>query len=199
MMKHFTILIAFLMMFGAQVSAQTGSMRCEIKDQKLLEISDGIPSSYSKYEGELSTGGKFSLIYTFSSEHETVEIKTVGGRENGPLNATLSYSLKTASTKTANRDARVLNALGGGIVSELLGRPVNFLEWRPDSIALGYIAESSLNLRRYYKSDWMGMYSSVRALRDGPITSHVITFDCKHETPDIFNDMFELALDKITE
>ena len=199
MTKHLTVLIAFLMMIGTPAVALTGSMRCEIKDQKLLEISDGIPSSYSKYEGELSTGGRFSLIYTFSSEHQTVEIKTTGGKENGPLNAERSFSLRTASTKTVNRRARVLYALGGGMMSEMVGRPVDFLEWRPDSINIGYIAESSLNLRRYYKSDWMGMYSSVTALRDSPIISHVITFDCKHNTPDRFQDMFELAQEIITE
>ena len=59
---------------------------------------------------------------------------------------------------------------------------------------MGNVGGDVLTLRRYYKSDWEGMFVQQGSAKGTPITVFNYSFDCKHSTKDNWLNIFDAII-----
>jgi hypothetical protein len=166
-----------------------GEMRCTIRDEVIKQMDDGKASSFSSYKDDLTVGGKFTLNYSINSEG-TFLIETEGPKQFSEFEHSFDISLLSNDT--------VLEADKKYNYIKALYAPIPFLyldvEIRKDQFQIGYVGESVLSMRRYYKSDWMAIYTMNTALTNSPIIAHTYSFNCTHSSNDKWADVFEKVM-----
>lgn len=174
--------------FGEIIS---GEMRCTIRDEVIKQMDDGKASSFSSYEDDLTVGDKFTLNYSINSEG-TFLIETKGPSDFSKFTHSLDVNLNNENTiLKSNREYNYTKAIYSPTPSLFINL---FAHIRKDQFKIGYVGESILSMRRYYKSDWMGVYTMNTALTDSPIRAHTYSFNCTHINNDKWADVFEKVM-----
>ena len=190
-MSKVILIGALLTSFSAFSFAQAieGTMRCVIKEQSIQQINDGKAASYSSYSGDLKVGDSFWLTYGLSNGN----VFKVDMGEGLERDSSFNLQLKVGVPKSK---AHIYVSEQTPYIS-IIDKPNDgafihtYLTLRKDMFELGYVGESILSLRRYYKDDWMGVYTQQTALLASPIIAHTYSFDCKHSTKDNYLEIFE--------
>ena len=156
--------------FDANKETIEGEMLCKITDQIIVEVEEGKPKRFSGYHNQPKVGDKLSLIYRTFGEQLKFQLKH-------PSNVYFDTNINAEKGEARFQVASFYDG------SELLKYFFARLTIRKDSlsfqkynIAGGY----SLELERYYKSDWGGIFTAIYMGEP-----QVITLDCRHRTDKI--------------
>lgn len=167
-------------------------MQCTIKDEVIKQMDDGKASSYKSYKNDLSVGDKFSLIYSIDS-NGTFRIETEGPKDFSDFKYNFYIALMSNDAViVANKKYKFTKALFA-FGKEYFG--YFFAEIRQNNFQIGAVNDMTLSMERYYKSDWMGIYTQNTNLSDTPITAHTYSFNCVHNSDDKWNEVFEKVMD----
>ena len=115
------------------------------------------------------------------------------------MNFLFSESFSFSKSNT-NRVTDLVVTDGKNRRVQVIYRPIkkafihSYMHLRENSITLGLAGSTQLDMRRYYKGDWMGMYTYATSLVASPITSLSYSFDCKHSSEDNWLEVFEALL-----
>ena len=196
-MKYYTFILSFCLILSTPVfSFEDGKMLCQIKGQKIMDMVDGKYQEFDRFKGDLSIGDTFYINYYYSEDGGgQFDINLKGGEDymsafSSRFNTIFAYK----GSRSINRKYSYIDQLNPSSTRDN-PHPKKFLHWRPDSITVGYIGQNILTLKRYYKSDWMGMLTTQTSLKNQPVTNHHVSFDCRHETQDKLEDFFYSALE----
>jgi len=182
--------------------AVEGTMSCIIQDTSLQQIQDGKAESFKGYKGGLEKGDSFSLSYSFLNNtisKNLFKLDTNRGDRKKDMNFLFSESFSFSKSNT-NRVTDLVVTDGKNRRVQVIYRPIkkafihSYMHLRENSITLGLAGSTQLDMRRYYKGDWMGMYTYATSLVASPITSLSYSFDCKHSSEDNWLEVFEALL-----
>jgi hypothetical protein len=188
MQKFFltSVLILLPLVSSAEVPLE-GTMKCNIKDQQILEIKDGVSKRYTNYEGDLKVGDNLLLKYGLSKSN-VFYLKSDRRFEDYPLsNFIIDLKFDTAKAVEVESYISTLKHLleDDGFLSTQMTMSA-------DEFEIGYVfGEGGLQFSRYYKSDWMGIFTYLSSS-----SSHSYTLDCKHITESVWSEVF-LKLKKL--
>ena len=151
--------------FNANKTTLRGEMSCKITDQIIIEVKEGKPKRYTNFRNEPKVGDKLSLIY--QSIGESVKFQLTHPSEE--------YFNTAIGAEKADINTQVASFYhGDDFLKYTLGRLTvrkDSLSFQKYNIAGGY----SLELDRYYKNDWGGIFTAIYAGEP-----HVITLDCRN-------------------
>ena len=191
--KHFFVTLILISLIGTSVPSYAdekdlkGEMVCKIKDQIVKDVKEGKVETFSKFENGYKIGDNFNfryeLIYENGNQYlQFAEVKSITEK---PFYR--KYNL--------SNQKNVVNASTNGVFLRIITDPTEyssqFVELRKNTMQFNYVADfGGYILRRYYKSDWMGMRTTVSAIVGEPLTLHHYAFDCKHLTEDLWEEIF---------
>jgi len=172
-------------------------MSCQIKYQKIMEMVDGKYQEFDYFNGDLSVGDTFEVKYIYGEDNGGYfSINFSAGEDYmGPFSNSFTITFADFTSRRVSREYSFIDQVYPDPLFSDKDHPQNFLHWRPDTIRVGYIGSDIVTLKRYYKSDWMGMSTSQSALKNQPVRNHFYTFDCRHQTQDKLEDFFYSAID----
>ena len=183
-----TLSLLPLTVFGETLG---GEMVCTIKDEVIKEMDDGKALSYSSYKDDLTVGNKFILSYSINSRGAfTIETKV----PNPYSNFKHSFDIQLLSDDTtivANKEYNYTKALYDAVPNMFVYLNAHI---RKNQFNIGYVGNSILSMRRYYKSDWMGVFTMNTALTNSPIIAHTYSFNCIHSNDDKWSEVFERVM-----
>ena len=197
MKKHLLALLCGLSLFAnASFATGSGRMLCKIKDQRIMDINEGRSEQFTGFANDLEINDTFVINYSYDGAK--IELDLSGGvNDFSPFSYDYDANLNERSALLyTNREYNLIRQLSYGVFSTAIGHPQLFLIWRPDQIQMGYIGSSTITLSRYYKSDWMGMYTNHGQITGQPLRSHIVSFDCKHQTQDRLREFFNSAFNR---
>lgn len=168
------------MTFPNGASAIESTLKCEIKDQQILEIKDGVSERYAAYKGDLKVGDNFLLKYGLSKSNVFYLKNGRSFREHPISNFSIDMEFDTAEATVVDQNTATKHSLeNDGFLSTQMTFSAN-------SFDIGYVfGEGGFRFERYYKSDWVGIYTYIAAL-----SSHSYTLDCKHITESVWSEVF---------
>ena len=144
-----------------------GEMKCKITDQIVLQVKDGKPERFTGITNQPKIGD--TLNFTYSSYNE--RIKTV---------------LKNPQKEYLNTQIPAVK--GNGVKSKIIRFEKDTIGHKSlymteDVIGLDYSIfglNNHLNMKRYYKTDWEGIFTDIYETQ-----TIIITLDCRHQTDKI--------------
>lgn len=191
--KHFFVTLILICLMGISAPSYAaekdlkGEMVCKIKDQIIKKVKEGKVETFSAFTDGYEIGDNFNfryeLIYENGNQHlQFAEVKSITEKP---------FFRKYNLTDQKN----VVNASTNGVFLRIITDPTEyssqFVELRKNTMQFNYVADfGGYILRRYYKSDWMGMRTTVSAIVGEPLTLHHYAFDCKHLTEDLWEEIF---------
>ncbi len=196
-----TILIGVLLAnvsclaFGQRIE---GTFRCVVQDTSLQQINDGRSKSFKRYKGGLGAGDSFSLTYSVTNG-SLFKLDSNKGDYKKDENLYIFDSLDLSKPHTSIVSEEMV-ADGEHRRIQAIIKPYDdlfihsYVEIRKGSIVAGLVGNTLLSMRRYYKGDWMGMYTVNTALAASPIVALTYSFDCKHTSQDNWLEVFEILL-----
>jgi len=161
--------------YNANKTTLAGEMSCKVTDQIIMEVKEGKPKRYSHYNNKPKIGDKLSLIYQTVGEKIKFQLKH-------PSEEYFNTQINADKGEIKSRIASFYS--GGDILKYFLQRLTirkDSLSFQTYNIAGGY----SLELKRYYKSDWEGIFTAIYGGKP-----QVITLDCRNIT-DKINEIIE--------
>lgn len=178
-----TLLTILILSFNSALADEKwgvirGDMTCRVTEQKVLDVMDGRATMYSGFQEKFNVGDKLAFEYEYH----------LGGMSG--LYVTLRDSLRSDIVMNSfvggefadvdvNQRRLIIEAVRGGRI--LLGD--NFIMVNDD-------LTRQITLRRYYKSDWAGLY--VESPNAITMTAHVVALDCRTGT-DAIEKIIETA------
>ena len=148
-----------------------GEMSCKITDQVVVQEEEGKPFRYTAYENSVAVGD--SLILTYYTLNDKIPVSNNIGLKFGSPKENLIEAV--IAPNSGKRDAK-----GAYFSNPRINKRIFFheiLQFFPDRIrysSANFMKGSSLQLNRYYKSDWGGIYT---ALYSGQ--TQILTLDCR--------------------
>jgi len=165
-----------------------GTMHCKIKQQSIQQINDGEAELYNSFTGDLKVGDSFWLTYGLSNGN-VFRVNTGAGLKE---ESSFKFQIEVGIPKSKAHIHVGETTSFISIIEQFMSTSVfKTLALRKDSFRVGYVGNTILSLRRYYKNDWMGTHTSQTALLGSPIIAHTYSFDCKHSTKDNYLKVFE--------
>ena len=158
------ILFVFSTNLQAQASGFAGAMVCTVKSQHLQEIQEGKATTYSSYEKGIEVGDKIDFDYYQQDGNWSVSL---GTKEQDAYLGTHRKKYLWPRDKLH---------LSGGIFVAYESPIGDYGIFHSDVIRLRNL-ETNLVLKRYYKDDWHGVFSSL----NNDLVSWVFTFDCRQK------------------
>ena len=185
-MKKLLLTFICLFVFSETRSSEDtieGKMNCVIKDQVVKKIIEGNVSTFGGIKGNLSTGDSFELSYKFISP-SSFALKTSGDYFSNEM----LFNLKEPTIVDISKKHQYVQA-----IQRLSPRMYFYkrMELRRDKISVSYLGESIIKLNRYYKGDWDGTIVEATNLKNSPIRTVNLFFDCKHASTDNWTKVFE--------
>ena len=156
--------------FNANKTTLAGEMSCKITDQIIMEVKEGKPKRYSHYNNKPKVGDKLSLIYQTFGEKIKLQLKH-------PLEEQFNMSINAEKVDINSKIASFYNS------SETLKYFHESFTLRKDSLDVKYFIIAggfSLYMKRYYKNDWEGVFTSNWGQQ-----IQIITLDCRTITDKI--------------
>lgn len=181
-----------------------GKMSCKILSQSILNMDDGQSKTYNGYMDGLEVGDSFDFIYLINKEGLFV-IKIDSLDDNFSFNNNFDI-INSIDFRGVNEDFGEFIPYALIDVSEeygvmrMLNRPFGgahlhtTLEVRKNSLSFGYVNQRHTVMKRYYKSDWMGITTDLFALKDQPISNHNYSYVCMH-TVDKWDEVYEKIME----
>ena len=169
-MNKLILISALLFSFNGWAEEQ-GRMRCEIKSKGLEIIEDGKPKSYSGHEGDGKVGDILHFIY------EINDSKALVIRLKDPQIKS-SFFLETFGLP----DLKKKNSRPAFVYQDNYGRGTFGKDFIGIDTLLGV-----LRMRRYYKSDWQGIFTRNQIASEG---IYYFTLDCRHSI-DLIDEVYE--------
>ena len=197
MKKHLLALLCGLSLFAnASFATGSGRMLCKIKDQRIMDMNEGKSEQFTGFANDLEINDSFAINYSFDGAKLQLDLSG-GANEFSPfsINYDADFDERSALLFTS-RKHNLIRQTSYGAFGTYIGYPMQFAIWRPNQLSMGYIGDSVFTLSRYYKSDWMGMYTKQSQLVDQPLRSHIVSFDCKHQTQDRLREFFTSAMNR---
>ena len=169
--------IAIMIAVPQVAVAFEGMLKCKVGAQQILEIKDGASETYSSYKGDLIVGDHVILRYGFSETYEFY-LKSEGVEPLTPFYTSLKFDTKKAILIEEN--ATAISAMtDDGFLSKQITLSA-------DGFHIGYVfGEGGFHFERYYKSDWMGVYTYI-----SDFVSHSYTLDCRHMSTSVWSGVF---------
>lgn len=155
---------------GAQVYAASGSMDCKVTKQTIISVEEGLPKTYGKYTGRFAVGDTLTFSYDADPYSVRFTLKDVSRDQSSMVSAVQLPDIRNAGQTWAGEDK-----LGWGVVLS------------EDFVNL-YDSFRRLVLRRYYKSDYEGLYVDFIPVE---LTTQVVTLDCR-TVEDGFDDVISV-------
>jgi hypothetical protein len=156
-----------------------GHMNCTVKSQHIVEIADGITKEFTSLEGEFIVGDTLRFDYFYFNHMFSSPTLRLGLHDEKRGDKTIMWiDGKLDDPNASNGDDMFYrHPLYGDFVS--FGR---------DRISIQVVAlHATLAFKRYYKSDWQGMYTQRylpgvnlgqdKLARD---MAQIATLDCRH-------------------
>ena len=168
-MKKLILISALLFSFNGLADEQ-GRMRCEIKSMGLETIEDGQPKSYSNYEDSEKVGD--ILHFTYQVYGLSLLMKIEHPQNKNAINFSNSYSISDLTRKIGSDFFFI-----GDFEKSLFGK---------DDISMEGSGGGALNMKRYYKSDWQGIFTRVESYEG----IYYFTLDCRHSI-DLIDEVYE--------
>ncbi len=173
--KTMRIIVTLIFLFsGLQAHANvSGSISCVVKSNTVISISEGVTKKYTGFEDRFEVGDK--LIFEYSAYRLRLD------RPTKFLYCSLEDKIRNDEAMGAMHstgfdpkyDAKIYSN-GLEVTSKnSVGENIGFGE---DLIICEGVG-GDLLLRRYYKSDYEGIFTSSPAPID--LTAQVVTFDCR--------------------
>ncbi len=160
-----------------------GKMNCQVKTNTVIEIEEGLPSTYTGIEDRFEVGDTLELTYEFGDSLPEFYLSLEDVKRGIPV--TYSY--------VGGDD--LLEAISAPKRSDILVFEDDFSQtsFGKDYIRIEVIGHPELRLTRYYKSDWQGIASGFIAAAHA---AQIYTLDCRTVSGDIDNTLealFELS------
>ena len=195
MSKIPTIIVVFFVLQFAPTTVFAswvgGEMSCTIKDEVIKEMADGKAASYKSFENDLGVGDSFTLLYGVT-DYGLFSVET----EVNPL----SQFWYSRDIDLENDEEIIIQASKKYNYTKVISAPEKnsfmheYAEVRKNSLFVGVVGESILKMRRYYKSDWMGIFTMVSALKDSPVIAHTYSINCVHHSDEKWSEVFEKVM-----
>ncbi|MDB3880002.1 hypothetical protein N9315_02690 [Alphaproteobacteria bacterium] len=188
-LSSITVLFIFVTSSIAFADSIGGSMHCTIKDEVIKKMDNGNGTSFGGSADDLSVGDKFPLSYLIDNSG-TFHIKTPTPKSDSSFNHSFEINLLSEDTYLfANAEPNFTSA----VYRPLKSLPFVYLsmEVRQNQFKIGRVNDNTLSMRRYYKSDWMGIYTSNSATVDRSLKAHTYSFSCSHSSNDKWAEVFD--------
>ena len=180
-MKYAALLITFFIAafpFGA--FAMEGTLKCEVKDQQILVIKDGVSERYTSHKDDVKVGDSFLLKYGFS-ESNVFYLKRSQKDNVNPFSVfyvNLEFDTQKAVVVDNNSKFKHLLEDDGFLSTQLT--------ISADEFEIGYVfGEGGFQFNRYYKSDWMGIYTYINSF-----VATTYTLNCRHTAESVWSEVF---------
>ncbi len=157
--------------YNANKTTLAGEMSCKITDQIIIKVKEGKPKRYSHYTNQPKIGDKLSLIYQTVGEKIKFQLKHDSAEYFDTSFFAQKGEIKSKIASFYNNSSRTLKYYLGRLTIRQ-----DSLSFQKYNIVGGY----SLELKRYYKSDWGGIFIGTYVGEP-----HVITLDCRNITDKI--------------
>ena len=144
-----------------------GEMKCKITDQIVLQVKDGKPERFTGITNQPKIGD--TLNFTYSSYNERIDIILKNQK-----NEYFSYNIP--AVKGFGIKSKVIR-----FENDTIGHQSFYMT--EDVIGLDYSflgINKHLNMNRYYKSDWEGVFTNIYETQ-----TQIISLDCRHKTDKI--------------
>ena len=144
-----------------------GEMKCKITNQIVLEVKDGKPALFSFVTGEPKIGDR--LNFTYSSFNERIKIILKNQKKeyfNNNIPAVKGNGVKSKVIRF-EEDTSVQQSLY--MTEDMIGYDFSFLG-----------LDNHLNMKRYYKNDWEGVFTQIYETQ-----TQIISLDCRHISDEI--------------
>jgi len=170
-MKKLILISALLFSFNGWADEE-GLMRCEIKSMGLETIEDGQPKSFTGYEDSEKVGDTLHFTYQISSLTKVLMMKITHPQNEKSLNFTGAYGFINLNQNFSNTFTYEGKYNQGSFGKDFI---------RINSYG------SELRMRRYYKSDWQGIFVRNNFAQEG---IYYFTLDCRH-SKDLIDEVYE--------
>ena len=171
-MKKLILISALLFSFNGWAVEQ-GLMLCEIKSMGVERIKDGKPESFTGYEGYEKVGDTLHFTYRASDLTANLVMNLEYPQDDNSIDIGVILGLEDLREKISPNIEYF--HYEGGFYDGSFGK---------DSIWINSLG-SQLNLSRYYKSDWDGIFT--RVTKNG---IYYFTVDCRHSI-DLIDEVYE--------
>ena len=173
-MKKLILISALLFSFNGWAEDQ-GLMLCEIKSMGIEQIEDGKPKSYTNIKGREKVGDVLHFTYEADS-----------------INKLLTIVLKHPQNENALYYSRdfPFTALEFDAFDTLFTYQGKYVEYSFGKDFIRINDRNELRMRRYYKSDWQGIFTDKN---DGEEGIYYFTFDCRHSI-DLIDEVYDTIL-----
>lgn len=168
-MKHLLSIILFCFSFSISSAASAeidGRMSCQIKDQHIAVMKDGKSSNYGAFTDGVKVGDQLTFFYQID-EKDQLNIVLIEPKSSNRF-------IYAHPPKTAYRD--------GNDMAVDITTPFEKIRFGKNIIHLNN-GNSTLWLKRYYKSDWNGIYTTNEWL--SAEYAQILTMDCRHSDDQI--------------
>ena len=174
--------------FTLPAHALEGTLNCEIQNQNLLEINDGVGSQYKGYKNDLVVGDRV-LFYYGLKDGQTFYFRSSEDPAKSEFWADFEIGLANAMLFSQNE------VFINGIEYNEDPFLSKQFAMSADSFDIGFIfGEGGFKFKRYYKSDWMGAYTYINS----PFTIHSYTLDCRHITDSAWRKIYSEVRTRLT-
>ena len=153
--------LAFILMASACLAEDiAGTFKCNVIDVSLTTIEEGKVSKYSGYRNGMQKGHTFYFDYKYNPTLNSISLK---GRSNEFRTRSGAYDVFVKRSDALKED-----------LSDTFGTKNNDIFFGPNDVSAKFLA-ANLNLNRYYKNDWQGLYVET------PMNSILVAgLDCRH-------------------
>ena len=166
-----------------------GEMKCVVKNQNIIIMNDGVSKEYkgftnSKTIKSLNVGDTFKIKFNVNE----YEVSIVSQPDSKTLPLLMFSNFYPPSSKFVKKDNSTKVTQSDGRMSSVMDISNNHIRLsgkHKDLVIIGGTV-----LKRYYKSDWMGITTSLLEPNED-IESHSISYNCKSITGNTLEDFSE--------
>ena len=166
-----------------------GEMKCVVKNQNIIIMNDGVSKEYkgftnSKTIKSLNVGDTFKIKFNVNE----YEISIVSQPDSKTLPLLMFSNFYPPSSKFVKKDNSTKVTESDGRMSSVMDISNNHI--RLSGKHKDFVIIGGTVLKRYYKSDWMGITTSLLEPNED-IESHSISYNCKSITGNTLEDFSE--------
>ena len=183
------VITLLLILFSTQAMADlVGRMKCEVKSNDVITTKEGKPQKFIGYEDKFVVGDKLTITYENIYSTFSVEMNDPV-RDDHFMTASISGDDQDRSFHKSKYSEGILLRSKGFSNPRFI---ISSTEFENSIFANSEIISASnnlksLELRRYYKNDWEGLYFSKFDLE-----LQIAILDCRH-----ISDSLDIFIEKL--
>ena len=141
-----------------------GEMSCKITDQVIVGVEEGKPFRCTGYKGEPEVGD--SLTFTYSSYNDLIKVKLIHPKEE--------FIDTLIAAEKGKKDAKGIHFVDPMHDNIFIVARLKIFPNQINYVHHNLLGGETLNLYRYYKSDWNGIYTGLFGSQ-----TQILSFDCR--------------------